>query len=386
MSIPNTDLVEIHYQDPDPSQASVIAQAIVDQYLELDLRSRYEGTLRISNWLSGELSELKAHSAEAQRKVAQFQRDNNLIGIDAEGGNLVTDSLRLVNEQLLQAEADRIVKEARYHLAQTRNPELLVSVAPTTTLLTLRSQQAELMVQAADLKSKYGSDYPRVREVNKQLAAVQNDIDDRNHQPAQAFRRGIQRRHQYPEAAAGPPRAGQAAGFSRQRLLCRLRDSEARGRVDRGTVRRTADEIERGQRHRRTQFQQCQYRRQGRCPGISGSAAQKEQLRLRRPDRTVPGRLPRHLPGDHGRHHPDLRGRRVHRRFARACGCSPLQRRRKVGQDELRTSGANTGSRDRTPTSPPIWSPTWPRNRSAPRPSGHFALQSCSPRSITRAG
>ncbi len=178
MSIPNTDLVEIHYQDPDPVQASVIAQAIVDQYLELDLRSRYEGTLRISNWLSGELSELKAHSAEAQRKVAQFQRDNNLIGIDAEGGNLVTDSLRLVNEQLLQAEADRIVKEARYHLAQTRNPELLVSVAPTTTLMTLRSQQAELLVQAADLKAKYGSDYPRVREVNKQLAAVQRDIDD----------------------------------------------------------------------------------------------------------------------------------------------------------------------------------------------------------------
>jgi len=178
VSIPNTDLVEIHYRDPDPVQASVIAQAVVDQYLELDLRSRYEGTLRISNWLSGELNELKAHSAEAQRKVAQFQRENNLIGMDTEGSNLVTDSLRQVNEQLLQGEADRIVKEARYHLAQTRNPELLVSVAPTTTLMALRSQQAELMVQAADLKSKYGSDYPRVREVNKQLAAVQHDIDD----------------------------------------------------------------------------------------------------------------------------------------------------------------------------------------------------------------
>ncbi len=177
MPIPNTDLVEIHYRDPDPVQASVIAQAVVDQYLELDLRSRYEGTLRISNWLSGEMSELKTRSAEAQRQVAQYQRANNMIGMDTEGGNLVTDSLRMVNEQLLQAEADRIVKEARYRLAQTRNPELLVSVAPTTTLLTLRSQQAELMVQAAELKAKYGSDYPRVREVNKQLTAVQSDID-----------------------------------------------------------------------------------------------------------------------------------------------------------------------------------------------------------------
>jgi len=177
MAIPNTDLVEIHYRDPDPSQASRIANAVVDQYLELDLRSRYEGTLRISNWLSGQMSELKTHAAESQRKLAQFQRANNLIGIDTEGSNLVTDSLRMVNEQLLQAEADRIVKEARYRLAQTRNPELLVSVAPTTTLLTLRSQQAQLMVEAAQLKGKYGVDYPRVREVEKQLAAVQADID-----------------------------------------------------------------------------------------------------------------------------------------------------------------------------------------------------------------
>jgi polysaccharide biosynthesis transport protein len=177
MAIPNTDIVEIHYRDPNPVQSGQIANAVVDQYLELDLRSRYEGTLRISNWLSGQMSERKTHAAEAQRALAQFQRANNLIGIDTEGSNLVTDSLRIVNEQLIQAEADRIVKEARFRLAQTRNPELLVSVAPTTTLVTLRSQQAQLMVEAAQLRAKYGADYPRVREVEKQLAAVQIDID-----------------------------------------------------------------------------------------------------------------------------------------------------------------------------------------------------------------
>jgi succinoglycan biosynthesis transport protein ExoP len=177
LAIPNTDIVEIHYRDPDPAQAGQIANAVVDQYLELDLRSRYEGTLRISNWLSEQMSELKTHAADAQRKVAQFERANNLIGMGTESGNLVEDSLRIVNEQLIQAEADRIVKEARYRLAQSRNPELLVSVAPTTTLVTLRSQQAQLLVEAAQLKAKYGTDYPRVREVEKQLAAVQVDID-----------------------------------------------------------------------------------------------------------------------------------------------------------------------------------------------------------------
>ncbi len=51
---------------------------------------------------------------------------------------LVTDSLSTVNQQLAEAEADRIVKEARYKMAQTRNPELLMSVAPGTILGSLR--------------------------------------------------------------------------------------------------------------------------------------------------------------------------------------------------------------------------------------------------------
>jgi capsular polysaccharide biosynthesis protein len=90
---------------------------------------------------------------------------------------LVTDNLQTVNQQLAEAQADRIVKEARYRLAQTRNPELLVSVAPGTTLTSLREQQSELMVQYAQLKSKYGADWPKVKESEKQLASVQSNID-----------------------------------------------------------------------------------------------------------------------------------------------------------------------------------------------------------------
>ena len=62
-------------------------------------------------------------------------------------------------------------------MAQTRNPELLVSVAPGTILSSLRQQQADLMVQKAQLQSKFGPQYPKVQELNKQLTSVQADID-----------------------------------------------------------------------------------------------------------------------------------------------------------------------------------------------------------------
>ncbi len=175
--LPNTEIVEVHFQNSDPTVAANVANSIVDAYLDRDLRSRFEGTTRVSNWLTQQLTTVKKQVEDSQKSLTDYQRQNNLLTLDAEGGNLLTDSLRTVNQQLAEAEADRIVKEARYKMAQTRNPDLLISVAPGTVLGGLRSQQADLMVQAAQLKSKFGPDYPKVRELDKQLISVQADID-----------------------------------------------------------------------------------------------------------------------------------------------------------------------------------------------------------------
>lgn len=177
MLVPGTNLVEISFRNPDPKLAASVTNAILDAYMERDLRARYEGTNRVSSWLSQQLTALKTQVEDSERQVAQYQRANNIIGLTPDGQTLVTDNLQTVNQQLAEAQADRIVKEARYRLAQTRNPELLVSVAPGTTLTALRQQQSELMVQYAQLKSKYGPEWPKVKEAEKQLASVQANIE-----------------------------------------------------------------------------------------------------------------------------------------------------------------------------------------------------------------
>ncbi|MFT4112078.1 GumC family protein [Silvibacterium sp.] len=175
--LPNTEMVQISFRNPDPEVAMEGANAIVDSYLDRDLRAKFQGTTRVSNWLSQQLTSVKKQVEDSQKQLAKFQRENNLVAMGTNGDDLTTERLRSVSEQLSEAEADRIVKEARYRMALTRNPDLLVSVAPQTVLGGLRSQQAALLVQAAQLKAKFGPNYPKVLEVNDQLTKVQNDID-----------------------------------------------------------------------------------------------------------------------------------------------------------------------------------------------------------------
>jgi capsular exopolysaccharide synthesis family protein len=175
--LPDTGLVDVSFQNPDPTVAMQAANAIVDAYMQRDLQSRFQGTTRISDWLSQQLTGLKKQVEQSQKALTEYQQQHNISPTSEEGSSLVTDSLRTVNEQLAEAQADRIVKEARYKMAETRNPELLISVAPGTILSSLRQQQADLMIQEAQLKSKYGSGYPKLRELDKQLTSVQSDID-----------------------------------------------------------------------------------------------------------------------------------------------------------------------------------------------------------------
>jgi capsular exopolysaccharide synthesis family protein len=173
--LPNTQIVEVRFRSPDPKLATDVANLLVEKYMQRNLETRYEGTVQVSNWLSKQMEDLQAKTAEDQQKLAEFQKQNNIIGTD-ENDNIVIDRLKILNQQVTEAEADRIAKEARHRLAETGNPELIASVAPTTTLPILRAQEADLKAQAAQLSAKYGSGYPKLGELQSQLTKLDAEI------------------------------------------------------------------------------------------------------------------------------------------------------------------------------------------------------------------
>jgi succinoglycan biosynthesis transport protein ExoP len=175
--VPETDLAEIHFQNQDPKIAQAAANEIVNAYQNWTLRAHFETMTRISQWLSQQIISLRESVNKSQNDLVQYQREHNLLSIGQNGGSLVDSDLETINSQLAQAEADRIVKEARYKMALTRNPDLLVSVAPNTVLTSLRSKEADLLVKQATLQSTFGPRYPKLEEVRQQLKQVRGDIN-----------------------------------------------------------------------------------------------------------------------------------------------------------------------------------------------------------------
>ncbi|MGA2538130.1 MAG: polysaccharide biosynthesis tyrosine autokinase [Terracidiphilus sp.] len=169
--VPETRIIKVRFRHHDAKLCAIIVNKLLESYMQRNLSSRYTSAKMVSDWLGKQMDDIRATSDGAQGKLVDFQQRNGLVGVD-DSDNIVTEKLKILNEQLTEAEADRIVKEVRYHVASSGNPDLISNIVPTTELTVLRTQQAGLQGQIAEVSSKFGPNYPKLGDLQVQLVQV----------------------------------------------------------------------------------------------------------------------------------------------------------------------------------------------------------------------
>jgi capsular exopolysaccharide synthesis family protein len=204
--IKGTRLVDITYTDSDPSRSTVVANAVVDAYMNEYTQARYQASSRASSWLSNQLADLKDRVATSQAKVEQYQRESGLTGMsmapsavkpgDPEptpqsSDNVPLERLLDLNRELTSAEVSRIAKEAIYRMTETQDPDVVLGLGSSalaagigpgsplspgssdlTLLQQLRQQQAQIKVQLAATNTTYGARNPAVIQLHDEDDAL----------------------------------------------------------------------------------------------------------------------------------------------------------------------------------------------------------------------
>lgn len=174
--IPNTDLVEIRYRNNDPKLGTQIVNQLVETYSDEDLRLKYDRTMHVSSWLQQRMGELKEEAANAQVRLAEYQKQHNIVGTD-ENSNLTLQTLGQISGELENAEADRIMKEARLREYQSLNPNLQSLMGDNPSLAALHTQLSQLETQRSELAARLGPNHPRMKELQVEIDKVQTQID-----------------------------------------------------------------------------------------------------------------------------------------------------------------------------------------------------------------
>jgi len=173
--LPDTRLVEIRYSSPDPQMAAIIVNTLVQTFIEENIKAKFDSTMQASEWLSNQLGDLQLKVETSQERILRYQKENGMLGVD-EKQNIITAKLDELNREFTAVEADRIQKQSQYQQTMSGNAELLDNSEKDSLIGKLRSQEADLKMQYAQLNSQFGDSYPKVIELKDQLRQLQENI------------------------------------------------------------------------------------------------------------------------------------------------------------------------------------------------------------------
>jgi succinoglycan biosynthesis transport protein ExoP len=179
-----TQMVDIRYRNHDPKLATDVVNTLMDNFIDQNLRSKFDQTKRTSVWLEKQLEDLKEQASDAQTRLANFQKQHNIVGTD-ENSNLTIQKLEQTSSDLESAEADRIMRESRMREFASQDTEMASLTGDNPQVAALRTQLADLQTQRDQLALEVGPRHPKMLALNAQVAKLKSDL---NHEVALAHR------------------------------------------------------------------------------------------------------------------------------------------------------------------------------------------------------
>jgi uncharacterized protein involved in exopolysaccharide biosynthesis/protein involved in polysaccharide export with SLBB domain len=194
-TLPQTLILEIRFRSKDPALSAAVVNALIRAYGQQDTDARVEATAEQTNWLNGQLVALKTRVDEDDRRLVEFQQKHGLIDTpetlsNGQPGETQHNAALLeideLGRQLVNATADRILREAEYQAAAKGNPELVLASDPgmqvqagafaTALLQQLHARHSDLEQEESQLSLEHGPNFPRVVEIRTQLGDLDRQI------------------------------------------------------------------------------------------------------------------------------------------------------------------------------------------------------------------
>ncbi len=176
-------LVEVKYSAADPKAASDIVNALSDAYIENNFRKKYESTVQASEWMAGQLRELKQKMERSHEALVSYEREKQIFSLN-EGQNVTLQKLGQLSTELTAAESERMARESQLRLVQSRRLDDLPAVASNELVSNLKERLNQLKDQYAETRATFGPRYPRVQQLERQIEEVRGQLETEKQQVA----------------------------------------------------------------------------------------------------------------------------------------------------------------------------------------------------------
>ncbi len=173
-------LVDIRVEHTDPKQASVIANALANEFIDQNLAQRQKKSLDMLFFLRSEANSVEQDVNRAERSLQAYRELTKIVSLDAERNTIFSalsaaqvEHARAINEaRSLQT----IVDELDKHVASGKGLESFPSIGNDTQVKQLQIQLAYLQNELAGLLKRYKDKHPTVIQIRSRIDDAKNKL------------------------------------------------------------------------------------------------------------------------------------------------------------------------------------------------------------------
>jgi capsular exopolysaccharide synthesis family protein len=186
LTVRETRLIDVSYRHTDAHLAAKIVNTIAQTFVDENLEKKTENTGSTSSYLQKRIAELQTIIRGKEEELINYAKNHEILSLDA-SQNTVVERLNGLSKQLLEAENERKLAEAAYNASLRPGAAEALAEAgssdrevPSTTKVTTEAEikLAELKQKRAELLVENTEKWPAVKEVDKQIAALQKQISE----------------------------------------------------------------------------------------------------------------------------------------------------------------------------------------------------------------
>jgi succinoglycan biosynthesis transport protein ExoP len=178
-AVDKSRVIVIEFQSRDPELAARVANSIADGYLVLQQGARQDQAKSASQWLSGEIDNLRKKVADAESRVEDFRSKSSLF-VGTNNTTLSNQQMGELNTQLNNARALKSDAESKARLIremlQSGKPIEASEVLNSELIRRLSEQRVTLRGQLAEQSSTLLDGHPRIKELKAQLADLDRQL------------------------------------------------------------------------------------------------------------------------------------------------------------------------------------------------------------------
>jgi uncharacterized protein involved in exopolysaccharide biosynthesis len=178
-AVDKSRVIVIEFQSRDPELAARVANSIADGYLVLQQGARQDQAKSASQWLSGEIENLRKKVADAESRVEDFRSKSSLF-VGTNNTTLSNQQMGELNTQLNNARALKSDAESKARLIremlQSGKPIEASEVLNSELIRRLSEQRVTLRGQLAEQSSTLLDGHPRIKELKAQLADLDRQL------------------------------------------------------------------------------------------------------------------------------------------------------------------------------------------------------------------